>query len=78
VDKLFFINQYFCNISVKQGAKIMTLDQIEGIEPLHENWGTNLGEEIDEVNNIFFYFIIFFFLLLFFYPADKINVLLKT
>lgn len=27
----------------------MTLDQIEGNEPIHENWGTNLGDEIDEV-----------------------------
>ena len=27
----------------------MTLDQIEGNEPIHENWGTELGEEIDEV-----------------------------
>jgi hypothetical protein len=27
----------------------MTLDQIEGNEPIHENWGTDLGEEIDEV-----------------------------
>ena len=27
----------------------MNLDQIEGNEPIHENWGTNLGDEIDEV-----------------------------
>jgi hypothetical protein len=27
----------------------MTLDQIEGNEEIHENWGTVLGEEIDEV-----------------------------
>jgi hypothetical protein len=26
----------------------MTMDQIEGNEPLHENFGTDLGEEIDE------------------------------
>jgi serine/threonine protein phosphatase PrpC len=32
-----------------QGGKIMNLDQIEGNEPIHENWGTNLGDEIDEV-----------------------------
>jgi hypothetical protein len=28
----------------------MTMDQIEGNEPIHENFGTDLGEEIDEVN----------------------------
>jgi hypothetical protein len=27
----------------------MTLGQIEGNEEIHENWGTELGEEIDEV-----------------------------
>ena len=26
----------------------MTIDQIEGLEPIHENWGINLGEEVDE------------------------------
>ncbi len=26
----------------------MTMDQIEGNEPIHENFGTDLGEEIDE------------------------------
>lgn len=26
----------------------MTMDQIEGNEPIHENFGTNLGEEIDQ------------------------------
>ena len=30
------------------GAKVMTIDQIEGAEPVHENWGLNLGEEVDE------------------------------
>ena len=29
----------------------MTLDQIEGQEEIHENWGTELGEEIDEVGD---------------------------
>lgn len=29
----------------------MTLDQIEGLEELHENWGMELGEEIDEVGD---------------------------
>lgn len=34
-----------------KGAQIMTLDQIEGNEPLHENWGAETGEEIDEVGD---------------------------
>ena len=29
----------------------MTLDQIEGLEEIHENWGMELGEEIDEVGD---------------------------
>mmetsp|Transcript_26290 Transcript_26290/g.44354 ORF Transcript_26290/g.44354 Transcript_26290/m.44354 type:complete len:1053 (-) Transcript_26290:234-3392(-) len=35
---------------IKQhGGRVMSMDQIEGIEPLHENWGNiTLGEEIDE------------------------------
>mgnify|MGYP000291858996 CR=1 FL=1 len=32
----------------KRGAHIMTLDQIQGNEELHENWGVNLGEELDD------------------------------
>jgi len=32
----------------KRGAVVMTIDQIEGLEPIHENWGLNLGEEVDE------------------------------
>jgi len=33
----------------KCGARILSLDQIEGLEPIHENWGdVNLGEELDE------------------------------
>ncbi|OQR95323.1 cGMP-dependent protein kinase [Thraustotheca clavata] len=32
----------------KTGARIMTVDQLEGYEPLHENWGLTLGDEIDE------------------------------
>jgi len=32
----------------KCGARVMTIDQIEGHEEIHENWGTNLGEELDE------------------------------
>eukprot|EP01034_Spumella_vulgaris_P021903 gene21902-27980_t len=35
----------------KLGARIMTIEQIEGNEPMHENWGTELGEEIDEVGD---------------------------
>ena len=29
----------------------MTIDQIEGVEPIHENWGTDLGEELDEIGD---------------------------
>jgi hypothetical protein len=36
----------------RAGARIMTMDQIEGNEPIHENFGTDLGEEIDEVSHI--------------------------
>eukprot|EP01035_Chromulina_nebulosa_P018186 gene18186-23844_t len=31
-----------------KGAKIMTLEQIEGNEPMHENWGAESGDSIDE------------------------------
>ena len=30
------------------GARIMTMDQLEGLAPMHEDWGVNLGEEIDD------------------------------
>lgn len=30
------------------GARIMTMEQIEGNEPIHENWGLQLGAEVDE------------------------------
>jgi hypothetical protein len=33
----------------------MTLDQIEGNEPIHENWGNPTGDDIDEVNNKFLF-----------------------
>ena len=33
------------------GARVMTVDQLEGLEPIHENWGLNLGEEIDETGD---------------------------
>jgi len=29
------------------GAVVMSCDQLEGIVPYHENWGINLGEELD-------------------------------
>lgn len=32
----------------KTGARVLTVDQLEGIEEMHENWGLSLGEEIDE------------------------------
>ncbi|KAJ1419877.1 phosphatase 2C-like domain-containing protein [Ochromonadaceae sp. CCMP2298] len=33
----------------KTGARVLSYDQIEGLEPIHENWGNlTLGEEIDE------------------------------
>jgi hypothetical protein len=31
----------------------MTMDQVEGNEPLHENYCTELGQEIDEVRRPF-------------------------
>jgi hypothetical protein len=31
--------------------QVMTIDQIEGGEPMHENWDTQLGEELDEVGD---------------------------
>jgi hypothetical protein len=30
----------------------MTIDQVEGNEPIHENFGTQLGDEIDEVRTL--------------------------
>lgn len=32
----------------KTGARVMTVGQLEGVEPIHENWGIQLEEEIDE------------------------------
>lgn len=32
----------------KKGAKIMTIEQLEGHEPIHENWGEESPDEIDE------------------------------
>lgn len=31
----------------KAGAVVMSCDQLEGFEPYHENWGVELGEEVD-------------------------------
>jgi cGMP-dependent protein kinase len=30
------------------GARVMTADQIDGVEPIHENWDCKLGDEIDD------------------------------
>jgi hypothetical protein len=36
----------------KYGAKIMTMDQVDGVEPKHENWDDLiLGEKIDETGD---------------------------
>lgn len=35
----------------KRGARIMTLDQVEGNESIHENWGNPTGDDIDEVGD---------------------------
>lgn len=35
----------------KCGATIMTLDQLEGREPIHENWGAETGDTIDETGD---------------------------
>mmetsp|Transcript_17918 Transcript_17918/g.58305 ORF Transcript_17918/g.58305 Transcript_17918/m.58305 type:complete len:380 (-) Transcript_17918:1403-2542(-) len=32
----------------KYGARVMTADQIDGVEPIHENWDCKLGEELDD------------------------------
>nr|CCA19237.1 cGMPdependent protein kinase putative [Albugo laibachii Nc14] len=36
------------NRVVRAGARIMTMDQLEGIAPLHENWSEKLNGELDE------------------------------
>lgn len=36
----------------KTGARVLSMDQLEGISPVHENWGElKLGEEIDEAGD---------------------------
>lgn len=32
----------------KTGARVMNMDQLEGHEPIHDDWDINLGEEIDD------------------------------
>jgi len=32
----------------KCGARVMTADQIDGVEPIHEDWDCALGDEIDD------------------------------
>ena len=34
-----------------KGARVLTLEQIEGNEPIHENWGAESGDVIDEVGD---------------------------
>ena len=34
-----------------KGARVLTLEQIEGNEPMHENWGAEGGDVIDEVGD---------------------------
>jgi cGMP-dependent protein kinase len=34
-----------------RGARVLTLEQIEGNEPIHENWGAESGDQIDEVGD---------------------------
>jgi serine/threonine protein phosphatase PrpC len=33
------------------GARVLTLEQIEGKEPIHENWGAETGDGIDETGD---------------------------
>lgn len=33
------------------GARVMTVDQMEGIEPIHDNWGMVAGEDIDTIGD---------------------------
>eukprot|EP00903_Cladosiphon_okamuranus_P018322 g16856.t2 len=33
------------------GGHVLTIDQIEGLEPIHENWDTQLGDELDEIGD---------------------------
>ena len=32
----------------KTGCRVMNMDQLEGLEPMHDDWDCNLGDEIDD------------------------------
>lgn len=32
----------------KAGARVLNMDQLEGIEPIHDDWDMTLGDEVDE------------------------------
>ena len=32
----------------KCGARVLNMDQLEGLEPIHDDWDMNLGDEVDE------------------------------
>ncbi|KAL7688671.1 putative PPM-type phosphatase domain, cGMP-dependent kinase, protein kinase-like domain superfamily [Plasmopara halstedii] len=32
----------------KFGARVLTMDQLEGIAPIHDNWAANLNDQVDE------------------------------
>ena len=32
----------------RAGGRVMSVDQLQGVAPMHEDWGLNLGEEIDD------------------------------
>jgi len=33
---------------IKCGARVMNVDQLEGFEPIHDDWDMSLGDEVDE------------------------------
>lgn len=35
----------------KFGARVMNMDQLEGLEPVHDNWDMTLGDEVDEAGD---------------------------
>jgi serine/threonine protein phosphatase PrpC/CRP-like cAMP-binding protein len=32
----------------RSGARVLTMDQLEGIAPIHDNWAANLNDQVDE------------------------------
>ncbi|DAZ96598.1 TPA: hypothetical protein N0F65_000164, partial [Lagenidium giganteum] len=32
----------------RSGARVLTMDQLEGIAPIHDNWAPNLNDQVDE------------------------------